>query len=297
MKALFSIFIPLFLLSCASAEHQNHQSDKRIDINYLDSHPPSAKKPVKFSKLELPDSKIWHEKIAFSPDGTELFYGQHPSGGDDYVEPTILTRTYVDGTWSTARTPDFIGDNFIGWPILSPDGNKLFMQEVSGLMYYSEKGKAGWSELKKITPNLSSQNGFGLAQLTHDDTFYFYDIYERAAYSSKFNNGKLKQVELLPYRLNPAAEFFVSRNNDYMIFNPISWGTKFYISFKHHGEWTLPMALTEYFKEDSGWDGTGAGPYVSPDEKYFFYTRWGKIFWVKTDFIEVLRQKSIHRKD
>ena len=66
-----------------------------------------------------------------------------------------------------------------------------------------------------------------------------------------------------------------------------------YVSFaEDDGSWSEPINLGE------GVNGEGAEfrPYVTPDEKYLFFTardeetgRLGRIFWVSTEVIENLR--------
>ena len=72
--------------------------------------------------------------------------------------------------------------------------------------------------------------------------------------------------------INPAVEFFVSPDNDYILFIPIHWANHLHISYREgENEWSLPIPLSIYFKKNKGWNGEGGGPYVSPDGKYFFF--------------------------
>lgn len=273
------------------------------EINYFNLPPPPSDSAVLFAKGLVSKKGRWDEKITFSPNGTEVFWGIHPDM-NDYFRPYILQAKYMNGTWSEPDTFVYSKKRKLGWPILSPDGDMLFMEEVrdkiktgaSGNIVYSKRESDGWSEPETLMPKLDSKEGFGLAQITRDGTFYFYDRYAHVAYSAKLKDGEVSNPVPLPYTINPAVEFYVSPENDYIIFKPISWHTETHISFKiGDNEWTLPLPLTDYFKksQESGGTGFGGAPSVSPDGKYFFFVRWGEMYWVKTDFIEVLRKKAI----
>lgn len=279
----------------------NAQNNNQID--YLNMPPPPSDSAVLFAPGLVSQKDRWDEKITFSTDGSEVFWGIHPDN-NDYFRPYIMHAKFINGSWSEPDTFIHSKNRKLGWPILSPQGDMLFMEEVGentsagvgGSIVYSLKGKDGWSEPVTIMPALDSKEGFGLAQITRDGSFYFYDRHAHIAYSAKLKDGKVYRPVPLPYTINPAVEFYVSPENDYIIFKPISWHTETHISFrKGKNEWTLPIPLSEYFKNNRklGGTGFGGGPCVSPDGKYFFFVRWGEIYWVKTDFIEALRKKAI----
>lgn len=273
------------------------------EINYLDMAPPPADSAVLFAKGLVSQKDRWDEKITFSPDGKEVFWGIHPDK-NDYFRPYIMQARFINGKWSEPDTFVYSKNRKLGWPLLSPEGDMLFMEEVTertetgvaGNIVYSRKDENGWSAPETIMPELGSKEGFGLAQITRDGTFYFYDRFAHVAYSAKLKDGHVSQPVPLPYTINPAVEFYISPENDYIIFKPISWHTQTHISFrKGKNEWTLPLPLTDYFNEEGklGGTGFGGGPSVSPDGKYFFFVNWGEIYWVKTDFIEAFRKRAV----
>ena len=58
--------------------------------------------------------------------------------------------------------------------------------------------------------------------------------------------------------INPAVEFFVSPDNDYILFIPIHWANHLHISYREgDNEWSLPIPLSIYFKKNKGWNGEG----------------------------------------
>lgn len=273
------------------------------EINYLNMTPPPSDSAVVFAKGLVSKKGRWDEKITFSPDGKEVFWGIHPDN-KNYFRPYIMHSRLINKKWSEPDTLAYSKNRKLGWPLLSPDGDMLFMEEVTeksntgvtGNIVCSKREKEGWSAPVTIIPEMESKEGFGLAQITRDGTFYFYDRFMHVAYSAKLKDGKVSKPTPLPYTVNPAVEFFVSPENDYIIFKPISWHTETHISFRtKNDEWTLPLALSDYFKKNPKFAGIGEGgaPSVSPDGKYYFFVRWGEIYWVRTDFIEILRKKAI----
>ncbi|TSE06740.1 hypothetical protein FOF46_18160 [Aquimarina algiphila] len=286
----------ILIICCFMFFSYNICAQQQPQINYFDSEPPPADAAVLFAEGIISLKNRWEEKITFSPDGKECFFGRHPDGGNNYFKPKLMHSIFENGKWSTPKIAKFTDNKIIGYPLFSADGKKIFMEQpidngAIARIVFSEKENNTWSEVDSIIPNIKAKKGFGLAQLTKNNTFYFYDRHLYNAYSSKFKNGKYSKPKLLPYRINPCAEFFISPNDDYIIFKPLHWSNPFHISFKNdQGKWSLPLKLNQsYFTKNPI---TGYGPYVSPDGKYFFFGKDGDIYWVKTDFIEVLRKKS-----
>ena len=157
----------------------------------------------------------------------------------------------------------------------------------------SERDGESWSASEEWTPDALGQTGFGLAQLTSSGNLYFYSRYKRLAYVQRWNGKGYDAPEALPAMINPSVESFVARDESYIIFTPIDWKNPVHISFKTDDDWSLPIALQKQFK---GWNGRGYGPYISPDEKYFFIGNQGDIFWTTTDFIVALREKRLSER-
>ncbi len=288
------VLLILFLRSALSAQEHS--------INYLNCPPPPADSLVVFAKGIVSLDHRWEEKICFTRDGKEVFFGINDDGGVNYFKPRLMHATYRNNKWSTPDTAAFPKDRFVGWPVLNLKGTILFMEEVvgktdkgvRGQVVFSRKINGHWSEIESVAPAVEAREGFGLGQITDDSTFYFYDRYDRIAYFSRIVKGEHTTPVPLPCRINPAVEFFVSPGNDYIIFKPLDWSNQFHIGF-HEGEneWSMPVPFSAFFTKKKGWDGSdGYGPYISPDGKYLFIGHLGDIYWVKTDFIEVLKEKT-----
>lgn len=273
------------------------------EINYFNSPPPPADSVVVFARDIVSLKDRWEEKICFTSDGKEAFFGRHHDAdpNKNYFRPRVMHSTYLNNKWSVPDTASFSRKTIVGYPLLSLNGTLLLMEQpikhkkngATGRIVFSKKENGKWLELDSIIPNVASKQGFGLAQITNDSTFYFHDRFDRIAYSSKIVNGKYSKPKPLPYRINPIVEFFVSPSNDYIIFEPINWSNQLHISFRNSkNKWSMPLPLSKYFEEKKGWNCKGISPYVSPDGKYFFFGKNGDIYWVKTNFIESLRKRS-----
>lgn len=254
--------------------------------HYFGQAAPASDRLSKFAPgvVSLPGS--WEEKFTFTPDMREALFARHPQ--NDYSRPVLMQTFRADAQWSAPQPASFAGDNVVGFPLVGPQGQRLYVERVAGQIIQAEREDGGWSALTELTPQAEGKTGFGLAQLTNSGNFY--DRYEHLIYVQRWNGESYQAPELLPAAINPAVEFYVARDESYLIFMPIDWGNPLHISFKVEGEWTLPISLRPYFKD---WHGRGYGPYVSPDEKYFFIGLNGDIHWTTTDFIADLRKKRL----
>ena len=73
------------------------------EINYLDRAPPPSDSAVLFAEGLVSKKGRWDEKVTFSADGKEVFWGIHPHQ-KDYFRPYVMHARFVDGTWSEPDT-------------------------------------------------------------------------------------------------------------------------------------------------------------------------------------------------
>ncbi len=293
-----SIFIFIVCFSIYTINGLNAQ--EKYTINYFESVSPPSDSAVVFAKGMISTKDHREEKISFTSDGKECFFGRHHDAGDNYFKPRVRHSKYQNKRWSEPDTAIFSKKRIVGYPVLNGKGTLLLMEQpinptpkgVTGRIVFSKKEKQGWSKIDSIIPEVKAQEGFGLAQMTNDSVLYFHDRFHRIAYCTKMSKGKYKAPQKLPYRINPCVEFFVSPENDYIIFKPINWQNQFHISFRNKNmKWSMPLPFNKYFKKHKL---DGYGPYVSPDKKYFFFGKAGDIYWVKTDFIAELRKQAFY---
>jgi Tol biopolymer transport system component len=191
-------------------------------------------------------------------------------------------------------------------PFFSHDGNRLYFistrTKKTGKndwdIYYVNRTETGWSEPINLGPPINTDYDEYYVSLTMDGTLYFasdkpggygsHDIYR-----SKLVDGKYIEPENLGKSINTSRlehDPFIGPDESYLVFTSVNRKEGFgsgdlYISFRRKdGTWTGARNL--------GKDFNGAGydfcPMVSPDGKYFFFTKNGDIYWVRVEVIEKL---------
>ena len=163
---------------------------------------------------------------------------------------------------------------------------------------YVEKAGAGWSEAINIGPPVNSDVDEYYVSLTKDGTIYFasnragglgsFDIYK-----SELVDGHYAKPENLGTTINTKYlehDPFIAPDESYLLFTSVDRPGGFgsgdlYISTRRKdGTWTEAKNLGKAFNTN-GYDFC---PIVSPDGKYFFFTRKGDIYWVSIEAIKKL---------
>jgi hypothetical protein len=144
--------------------------------------------------------------------------------------------------------------------------------------------------------------------ITQTGTMYFVSSrpgteYKMDIYRSVPVDGKYLSVENLGDSVNSEYNEFdpyVAPDESYIIFSsnrPGGYGkTDLYISYrKGDHTWTKPRNMGASFNTDMG---EGAGPKISSDGKYFFFSRYGDntsdIYWVDAKALEVYLSTGIN---
>jgi len=224
------------------------------------------------------------ERIAISDDGRDIYYseikGYYPNTGE-----SIKKYSFSNGKWNGPVTM------FEGYaaPALSVTGDTMYL-ETNFETWISLKKGSGWTKPKRILTGLDSAHYF---QVTGNGNYYI---------SSKSGNGDglsdwckvlINAVDTsiisLGSPINTSDEnldFFVSRDESYMIVtNRPGLG----ISYRNNdGSWSNPVNFGPEIDFGLGsW-----GPWVTPDNKYLFYSTGTKhdysdvyVYWVRIDGI------------
>jgi hypothetical protein len=228
------------------------------------------------------------ERIAISNDGKDIYYseiqGYYPVRGEN-----IKRYTFSDGKWNGPF------NLFMGFcPALSLLGDTLYFErmdaENKSMTYISVRSGSAWGNTKRILSNLDKAHYY---QITKTGNKYVSSI---AGNGTGMNDwckiiitGTDSTVSSLGRPLNTGGEnqdFFVSRDESYMI---VTNRPALAISYKKEdGSWTNPRNLGSKINFGLGsW-----GPWVSPDNKYLFYSTGTKadysdvaVYWVRIDNI------------
>ena len=253
---------------------------------YLGETPP-GNTPKTFP-LSVNNGSFAAERISISQDGKDIYYseilGYYPLRGEN-----IKRYTYADGKWNGPFNL-FVG---IG-PALSITGDTLYFERVEPenkpVTYISVRSGSDWGTPKKILTKLDRAHYY---QITSTGNHYISSIAENGAGMNdwcKINiSGTDSTASSLGRPLNTGGDnldFFVSRDESFMI---VTNRPQLAISYrKDDGTWTNPRNFGKNINFGLGsW-----GPWVTPDNKYLFYSTGTKpdysdvaVYWVRIDNI------------
>lgn len=261
---LFSNIIALILPFCVYAQ------------DYYFGQDPPGKVPKVFAPEYVSIDNQGEEKLTISDDGKEIYWNIHPM---DYSYFRIKYSIYnmENSTWSS---PAFLFDGYYAHPILTPDNTMLVV--LNGNIYKSFRTGEGWTKPVIIDSTIFANYNIGPIAITSDTTLCFIDITrpEHDIYLSEYLNGHFQLPEKLPFPINydnyMVNNPFIGRDGSYLLFSirnfPDSYGYgDIYVSYKKDDNtWTYPKNLGQNINKPTA----DYGVYVSPDEKYLFYTRW-----------------------
>jgi hypothetical protein len=226
------------------------------------------------------------ERIAISNNGREIYYSEiksyYPIRGEN-----IKRYTFDGEKWNGPF------DLFSGYaPALSLTGDTMYFErkdlEKKSETYISVKTESGWDNPKRILINLNKAHYY---QVTKKGNEYISSI---AGNGSGLNDwckivitGADTTASSLGRPINTSGEnldFFVSRDESFMI---VTNRPQLGISYrKSDGSWTNPRVFGKNINFGLGsW-----GPWVTPDNKYLFYSTGTKpdysdvyVYWVRID--------------
>lgn len=256
------------------------------------------------------DSTIEHGSPTFSPDGNNVFWQSNLRHHEKETEIFLKTMNRIDGLWTIPEISPFGG-----MPAFSPDGNQIYFissetDKEKGLFKVVKKGES-WSEPESLNlisryPELKYLYG---PSVTTDGTLYFFAHAEGLGsrnnfgiYRSELISGEYALPELLPSTINASEGIinwmpFIASDESYLLFSSDRNGgvQGLFISFRlPDGSWTEAYDLGEAINTKRG----ERFPYVSPDGKYLFFTRWHgidneDIMWVSAGIIDKLRAEVL----
>ena len=226
------------------------------------------------------------ERIVISNDGKDIYYSEieayYPLKG-----ASIKKYTYSNGKWIG---PIKLFEGFA--PALSITGDTMYFERIESdrhsETYISVKNRAGWSNPKRILTGLDVAHYY---QFTNNGNYYISSKSGSGAGLSDWCKLNIKGVDTtalsLGRPLNTGGEnqdFFISKDESFMI---VTNRPLLGISYrKKDGSWTNPRNFGPEINFGLGsW-----GPWVTPDNKYLFYTTGTKqdysdvcVYWVRID--------------
>jgi len=233
-------------------------------------------------------------RIAFSHDGTEIYYSQNNSWDSSEYAKIKMIR-YADQKWGKPVT---LSEHFVT-PTLSIDGNVMYMRKANNMnnVWRSSRNAGSWS-----APIAFIEKTFGVYDFMPTISGNAYvgsdpspeDVKSGSTYAFSlltFTNGDVS-VKSLGRPLNGPGfngDLFVAPDESYMIVSANETKTfesELYISFRQaDSTWRAPVSLGSKINNGLAhrW-----GQYVTPDQKFLFYCHGTSekdcaIWWVRFD--------------
>ncbi len=271
---------------------------------YLGQEPPGMKSeefaPYFFA------TGLKQNKFYFSKDGHELYFTQR---GDKFSSTKIYCMKEIDSVWNIPEVLFFSKEYINNEISLSPDNQMLFFtsnrpdtnilnSKMQPDIWYVEKDENGnWGNPINAgsvinTPNVEAQPFLGV-----NGNFYFTNM--TGIFESKFIDEKFQPPVPIEIGLNTDTYKnsgpCLSNGTNYLIFHSNREGGfgnwDLYVSFKtQSGNWSDPINLGSTINTAD----TESNATMSPDGKYMFFSRNGKIYWVSTETIDKLKPEDLN---
>jgi hypothetical protein len=298
-----AIFVGILLsIIFAFCSHVQQDEFPVLKSPYLGQKPPGMV-PQKFAPW-LISTEQYELGSVFSPDLKEFIYVT-PTEERGYV---LWMMRCKDGVWGKPFEPSFSKGYKDVDPSYSPDGSKIFFccsNRPGGQgdmdIWYVERRGYGWSEVKNAGPEVNSSSGEVHAVMTASNALYFRSSRSGNGdiYRAEWINGRFTHVKNLGPNVNSDAldsDCYVDPTESFLIVQSLRQGgygdSDFYISFRGKDGWSKAVNMGPLINDEK----RVLCPAVTPDRKYFFFTRkdseedgWGNIYWVDAKIIENLR--------
>ena len=307
MKHLRSLITLVSIISCGKPE-----------ASYLGEIPPGTSPELFAPSIVNTDSVELN--AVFNNSMTEFFFTRIIKGS--FV---IHHSELIDGKWTSPQPIQMFADkNVISTAVdmsITPDGKTMYFLGIypedstvnaTADIYSSQKVNDEWQLATKVGyPISTEQYSETYPVVVSDGSLYFQsnkpggigkqDIY-RAQY---LGNGKFDIPQSIVPNVNTepgSGDTYVAPDESYLISNKRhAENPGLYVSFKKNDQWQPLIYLGEPINSDA----TDFCPYMSPDGKYFFFSRrysdppesgWqgvteGKVYWVDANVIFNLKDK------
>lgn len=290
----------LFGIWVSEGDEQSEDSWPVLTGSYVGQTPPGMT-PEVFAPGMISTQEKYELNSVFSPKGDEFYFEISTTTDEEkkrgiyfYI---IMVSRQVNGVWTQPELASFSGGEYMTCDLFfSPNGNRLYFSSDRPLpwsasdkmsLWYVERTGNGWSEPQPLGPPVFSSKGGAQGTMSRNGS-----IYHRRGddlFYAKFDDGKFLESVILGEEINsPYSEGkpFIAPDESYLLFirygmpESMDGGRGLYISFKKKdGSWTVARNTNI----------PGSLPKVTPDGKYFFFSRDKDIYWVDAEVIDRLR--------
>jgi Tol biopolymer transport system component len=281
-----SVLLFVILASCVGfAAAQPAAPVPEYSCDYLGQEPPGDT-PVVFAP-DILGPVGYRYRLAISPRGDEMYFS-----GDN----NILYRLRYDESakkWAGPEPSPFKG----GESSFSPDGRRLYFinrdpargSKVALNVWYVERDDTGeWSSPKTLGSPVWDQTVHTPVVAANGN------LYATGIIRLRFVDGKYQPAE----QLDPPVKGghpTIAHDESFLLFDarqPESRATDLYVVYrKPDGAWTNPASLGSLINTPE----RETNPTISPDGKFLFFTRHGKIYWVGAGVLERLKVEKLGR--
>jgi len=265
---------------------------------YLGQEPPGMV-PEVFAPgiVSIPEAADWG--TAFTPDGWQFYFTRssaETAGGDIYYTKA------TNGVWTNPARAPFWTDHQDMEPFVTHDGKTLFFSSdrpydgrVEGRIWGVTIKKSGWSSAGYAKGSVNA--GFSMyLTISKKGTAVYTGIGPGGSsdiYRATYANGSFSDSTRIGPPVSTEAHEahpFVASDDSFIVFDAERTGSygmsDLYIAFRTGNDsWGDPINLGPTINS-SDYDAFG---YVSPDRKYFFFGKYGDIYWADAKVLKRLK--------
>ena len=294
-------------------ERKNEIKDSILKGAYLGQNPPGMT-PIAFAPNIISTNEYHQCCSGFMAGGAIFIFSPIIPGSDWKYKPTYFMQL-KDGKWTKPKIVPF--NNLFPYNFtVAPDGHTLYFTSLRSAgnssillkipnIWFVQYGNKGWTEARMLGPELNPENYVvNYPSVSNSGNIYYSSdqppcLGKGDIFFSKFAEGKFLEKQNLGEMINTEYsedDPFIASDESFLIFcssRPGGYGSyDLYIAFrKKNGTWTKAKNMGPEINTP----GEEARPSITPDGKYFFFTRgdvnpdWRDIFWVDARIITRLK--------
>lgn len=277
--------------------HSQNKSESSWE--YFGQNPPGIK-PEVFAPGIISGKGRMHCFPIFSYHNDQIYWMTLP--------PKIFFSEYKNNKWTEPKVSDLFKEIFCLRPFISYDNQRIYfasnLPDGHGSLdiWYIEKNDTGFSKPQNIGTPINSNKYEAQQTFADNGTIYYTGYVEgkrwnRGIMRSKFENGRYKNPEILGEPINildtNTVDYtpFISKDESYLLFcsnrhNVTQEDCRIYICFRDSKDnWSEPININSKI----GFDANCKDPYVSPDQKYLFFSSGENIYWMSAKIIDSIK--------
>lgn len=292
----------LFILASCNVKH-NRQP------HYIDTDLPRTT-PKLFAHNFISKDSVSEYGSVFNKAVNEFYFAVDTAGKSD------IRYSYLEnGKWSQPKVIIQDAEYSFNDPFLSPDENKLYyisdmprnkMDTINDIdIWYSEINEGSYSKPINAGSKINTDANEYYISFTNNGSMYFSSNKENYPdrkhdfdiYKSEFKDNEFKEPKKLGEAINSKryeADVFIAPDESYIIYcsarkTGLGRGDLYFSYKDKNNEWTQAVNMGEPINSE----GHEICPFVTQDGKYLFYTSNQNIYWVSTDILNLIKERTV----